>query len=432
MRYQHTKNRAPVRKLLTATLILTLICTGLWAQNISVNGPYYIEHAVSKQTVSELSNPVSVKRTPELISKMSSARNACATINTTYTGFTADAVLAFEFAVDIWEASIETTIPVTVSAEFTSLNEDIVAFTEPNGYFTITGTGVPNTLYPRALAEQLINSEIGSANSIDILVTIDTGHDFYYGLDANPPAGEIDFVTLILHQLSHGLGFMGFGISDGTEGQIRDSTDGLPSIYDRFVVNGSGTEILSFPDPSTDLHQQLTGDDLFSSGSAAIAANNGNEPKIYSQSPFDFFKNYDHWDSSVFPAGTLNSLMTETLAPGQANHNPGPVTLGLFEDMGWSLCQTLSTTDLQLTTFKIVENPVDDLLIIEVGSSLIGSKLEVTTYNLNGQIVSQRSRLIDSNLVRFDGFNNLSEGLYIANITALENGARKRIKFVKK
>ena len=34
---------------------------------------------------------------------------------------------------------------------------------------------------------------------------------------------------------------------------------------------------------------------------------------------------------------TPNSLMTYSLGHGESEHNPGPVMLGMFEDMGWTI-----------------------------------------------------------------------------------------------
>ena len=40
--------------------------------------------------------------------------------------------------------------------------------------------------------------------------------DFYFGLDGNVPAGKtFDFVTIVLHELSHGLGFVDGILPDG-------------------------------------------------------------------------------------------------------------------------------------------------------------------------------------------------------------------------
>jgi len=39
----------------------------------------------------------------------------------------------------------------------------------------------------------------------------------------------------------------------------------------------------------------------------------------------------------AWPVGA-NSLMTPSLANSEANHNPGPVTISLFADLGWTTC----------------------------------------------------------------------------------------------
>lgn len=431
----HTTNYLLSLSLKRTFMVLmgTLSMVPLWSQDntITVEGPYYLENAKSlHQTITE-SNPVTVARSPELIAKMNSNRNPCSTINANYTGFSADAITAFEFAMAIWENSIESTIPITVSAEFISLPNDVTAAAEPNGYFTISGAGLADTLYPKALAEALSGSELGGANSTDILISINDGINFYYGLDANPPTGQIDFVTLILHNLGHGLGFIGFGITDGTTGSIRDGVNGLPSIFDRFIENNSGTAILSFTDPSTDLHAQLTSDNLFVDGTNANSANSGNRPKIYSPTTFDFFKSYDHWDSAVFPPSNPNSLMTETLAPGQANHNPGEVTLGFFADLGWVLCETLSNETIQNAEFKIIENPVQDQLTVQFSSSVSGYTLGAVIYDFGGKVVYEAEREIDTNQLVISNLSTWPSGVYFLTLNDISNGSTITRKFIK-
>ena len=416
------------------TLVGLLMMLPVWSQlneGISINGPYQVPNGISyHKTVTE-SNPVSVARTQALINKMSAGRNACSNLSASYTGFSADAITAFEFAMTIWENSIESTVPVTINAEFIDLPSDVTASTAPNGYFTISGVGVPNTLYPRALAEAIQGSEIGGSGSLDLTVSINDEINFYYGLDANPPVDQIDFVTLILHNLGHGLGFIGFGITDGTTGSIRDSETGFPSIFDTFVENGSGTAILSFSDPSTDLHAQLTSDDLFINGSNATSVNSGNEPKTFAPNPFDFFKSYEHWDSAVFPPSNPNSLMTETVAPGQANHNPGDVTLGFFEDMGWVLCQTLSIESVALSDFKIIENPVDKQLTISFNNALNGTRMDVLIYDLSGKSVYTNQMLLENNRLVISNMNNLKPGVYFLSLSESNSRTSKSKKFIK-
>jgi hypothetical protein len=398
---------------------------------IEAQGPFEVANGKSYHQLETSARPVSLPRSEALLAKMSSARNTCSSINTTYSGFTAEAVTAFEFAVEIWESSLESVVPITVSAEIRNLTEAVIAVTEPNGFFTLSGAGIANTLYPKALAEQILGSEIGGPNSVDILVSIDDSVNFYYGLDANPGPGQIDFVTMVLHELGHGLGFIGFGVSDGTLGFIRDSSDNLPSIYDRFIENGQGTSILDFADPSTDLHSQLTGNNLFNNSPGASSANGGIKPKVHAPSTFDFFKSYDHWDSSIFPPNDPNSLMTETVAPEQANHNPGEVTLAFFEDMGWALCQTLSTNLFESSEFTILENPVDSELRIRFNDGVNGGDVDIVVHDLLGKTVYQNQHQIRNNELRISQLGNLKSGVYFLSLSEESSGLTGTVKFVK-
>lgn len=47
------------------------------------------------------------------------------------------------------------------------------------------------------------NSELGTANCL-------TSSGWYYGLDGNTPAGKINFLDVVIHEIAHGLGFSGF------------------------------------------------------------------------------------------------------------------------------------------------------------------------------------------------------------------------------
>lgn len=428
--FTHTPKNLKPTMLPLFLLLITQIC---WAQNISIEGPYYLETGISKHSISPIPNPVSVAPSNTLKTKMSSRSSACSNMTVNFTSaFPAGADTAFEFAMSIWESSIESSIPITISAEFKDLPSNLAATVTPNGYFFVNGVGVADTMYPKPLLEHLTNSEQGSASDPDILITInDADFDFYFGTDANPGPGQVDFVTLILHQIGHGVGFIGFGIvNDQNQGVIRDSENNYPSIFDRFIENGSGTSVLDFDDPSVALAAQLTSDNLFINSSAATAANSGTKPKTYNPATYSFFESYNHLDSSMFPAENINSLMTETQALGQANHNPGPVTLGFLEDMGWNLCEALSIEEASLQTFSILENPVSNQLSIQLPNSFTEGDVTITLYNIAGQHVKHIQQEPSGSLITITGLNNLTSGLYFVQLET-STGAKATKKFIK-
>ncbi len=75
-----------------------------------------------------------------------------------------------------------------------------------------------STWYPAALANKISNSDL-SAASDDIGATFNSSVDtgclgagtrFYYGFDNATPAGTINLLVVVLHELGHGLGFLTF------------------------------------------------------------------------------------------------------------------------------------------------------------------------------------------------------------------------------
>src|SRR5262249_27732327 len=80
------------------------------------------------------------------------------------------------------------------------------------------GAPISGTFYPQALANAIAGAdrtptaaEIGATFSSTIGTPgCLTGVGWYYGLDGAAPAGTIDFVSVIFHELGHGLGFQSF------------------------------------------------------------------------------------------------------------------------------------------------------------------------------------------------------------------------------
>jgi hypothetical protein len=163
--------------------------------------------------------------------------------------------------------------------------------------------------------------------------------DWYFGVDGETPAGQYDFVSVVLHELGHGLGFSGSATVDGNLGSWGLGS-GFPFIYDVFVENGAGEQLIDttiFPNPSEELADQLQGGDLYFAGPAATMANDGEPPELYAPDPWLQGSSYSHLDEDAFPAGDPNSLMTPALDTAEAIHNPGAITRGIFTDQGWTI-----------------------------------------------------------------------------------------------
>ena len=157
----------------------------------------------------------------------------------------------------------------------------------------------------------------------------------------------------------------------------------MSNYYDNYIENGSGTSLLSFTDPSASLLTEFTSNDLYCNGTSANNAHGGTNPRIYAPGTWQAGSSYSHWNEGSYPPGNVNSLMTPGIAPGEANHDPGPITAGFFEDMLWTICDAyLSTSDLSAAKpLEYYPNPVNSELNINALSLM--ERIEV--YNMLGQ-----------------------------------------------
>ena len=325
----------------------------------------------------------------------------------TYTGFTDEARQAFQYAVDIWNSLIRSPLPIRIDAAFTDFSGD------EDGRIILGGARPANWKSPVALnlwfVDALADKRAGrdlTDGEPDIITKFNSHEDvnWYFGTDGNTPSGKMDFVSAVIHEIGHGLGFFSaarvedspigtFSSFSTVRGKLRGGIPELPHIYDVFVVNGSGTTITEFRDPSTHLLEQFTSNNLFWSGANGAAANGGGQPQLYAPSTWDKGSGYAHLDETIFPAGDLNSLMTPYLDKQEAIHDPGPITLGMLEDMGWSINRAPVFTGGSVTTRTVAEKTAAG---VSIGSPIVATDAnnEPLTYQLTG--IDAASFVIDS------------------------------------
>lgn len=269
-----------------------------------------------------------------------------ANITVTYVGaWDAQAQAAFEYAVSIWETQITSSVEIRVEAEWANLGPGILGGAGAEElYRDFSNAPVATTWYPVALANKLAGTDL-DPSGVDIGAAFNSGFsDWYFGTDGNP-GGLYDFVSVVLHEIGHGLGFFGtmsVGSSCGGGGiGCWGYGSGIPSIYDRFTENGAGTALLSYPNNSSELGAQLTSNNIFFDGPNERLANGNSPAPLYAPGSWQQGSSYSHLAESY--NGTANALMTYSLAPGEAQHNPGPVMLGIFTDMGWAISAPVPT-----------------------------------------------------------------------------------------
>lgn len=129
-------------------------------------------------------------------------------------------LIAFQYAANIWGALVASNVTIQVSASFAPLTcSSTSAILGSAGPYTtfrdFSGAPVAATWYAVALANALHGSDLDAANP-DITAQFNGAigttcafpNTWYYGLDGKPLGNQIDFISVLIHELGHGLGFL--------------------------------------------------------------------------------------------------------------------------------------------------------------------------------------------------------------------------------
>jgi len=285
-------------------------------------------------------------------------REPTATINVNYSpDFPTEAREAFSRAVDVWEMRIASPVPIELDARWEPLGGNTLGAAGP--LFTLADTdtdGDGDTILGLPLFDAL-TGEDQVPDEPDIVARFNsTRNDWHFG-EEPAPSGTIDFTSIVLHEIAHGLGYIDFFYRIGTQiagygfdfddsGQV-DADEQAPGPYARQLVlrDGSGgaflTDESAFTNPSRSLGDALTSGqlvfDALQSVRAAQQSDGPVPPKVYAPSSFQSGSSISHLDEQTYPSSSENALMTPRIGTAETHRQPGPVVCGQLRDLGWTL-----------------------------------------------------------------------------------------------
>jgi hypothetical protein len=283
-----------------------------------------------------------------------------------YSGFSSEARSAFQYAVDLLSMRFVSNVTIRVEASWTSLDEHVLGTAGPT-YFddadTIDDPNEEDAWFVPALANAMRGAD-DFPQQVDVVANFNSDFDnWYFGLDGQTPSGMVDFVTVVLHEIGHGVGFLGsMKIDDGTDGAECDGTvgegcwgfvtsqyAGVPVIFDRFAEDPAGNSLINttiYPKPSAALAGALQGGGVRFAGEAAVAAYAGARPPLYAPLDWDPGSSYSHLDEATFGPGDPSALMTPAVSTSEAVHDPGPIGCAVFADLGWTMAPACGTVSV--------------------------------------------------------------------------------------
>ena len=263
----------------------------------------------------------------------------------------AQRLIAAQYAADLWADLVSSKVPILIDARFDAPNSEhpdatdpfnsldctkdppVIATAEPMTYHgNFAKAPKNNTWFPEALANSLAGIDL-SKKSSDIRAYFNSSvgtpaclpdNSWYYGLDGNAQPDQFDFVTVVLRELAHGLGFI--TTVDLSNGKKLGGFDDVFSLKLKDVSTGKLYSQMT--NAERVLASKNTGN-LHWIGAKVVAAHVGEVP-MYAPDPIDLDFSVSNWDTSLSPG--------ELMVPfySGANHDVG-LALQALEDIGWNL-----------------------------------------------------------------------------------------------
>jgi hypothetical protein len=141
-------------------------------------------------------------------------------INVVYSGFTTEARTAVAYAVSILESMLPPDLNMTVRTSWTKISESgVLGNSSITGFVAGWSIDAQNAtaFYPVTVGEKIAGRGLNDENEADVELILNNTAKWYLGTDGRTPVNKYDLVTVVLHELCHGLGFFdSMGVTGST------------------------------------------------------------------------------------------------------------------------------------------------------------------------------------------------------------------------
>ena len=256
--------------------------------------------------------------------------------------------LAFRYALDIIAGCIESPVVIEIEASFDPLacstSGAVLGYgTSKTVHRDFINAPLPLTYYPAALAnalagvdleptdadmEMAFNSDLGAAGCLPT-------KPWYYGLDGNTL--DTDFVTVVLHEICHGLGFRTYmNTTAGTKFMGLDDRY-LTYLENHFTVPAAYplmSDAQRAASNTNDPNLHWTGPSVTAAWPGLLVGGFSNgHVRMHGPAPLVPGSSVHHFSNALSPSELMEANMTGD------NHDLG-LAINLLDDLGWTVCNT--------------------------------------------------------------------------------------------
>ncbi len=231
-------------------------------------------------------------------------------------------------AVTEWDSVLATNPagPIVIEVFWSNLgNPSLLGYAGPDGMYY--GGGLPTeSLYPAALTNTLLGIDANGSSRAEVQVVLNAellaSNRWYLGTSGSPAGNQIDLYSVVLHEIGHGLGFLGSATIPS--GQTTPSLYSTPYVYDTAATH-NGAPIAQAPNQAAALQ----------SGDVHINISSASTFELYAPSNWTQGSSFSHFDESTYQPGSPGALMTPMLGGGETARIVDAATLGLMAYTGW-------------------------------------------------------------------------------------------------
>ncbi len=226
-----------------------------------------------------------------------------------------------QYAATLWGSVLKSDVPIFIQARFLNLAPNVLGSAGTLQVFRdFAGAQRAGTWYGGALADAQAGVDL-SPTSFDIRSQFSTNFTFYYGLDGNTPAGQTNFLDVVMHEYAHGLGFASF--ASAATGALFN---GLPDAYNTFAYHNPSAK---FWPQMTNAERQAaaidTGNVVFTGPRAVAGAQMLLDKRIYfrASAPAPVAGDYQYGTASFGPDATPATFGGQLVLGTDSDGTPG-------------------------------------------------------------------------------------------------------------